>query len=46
MLRKIGNVAEEASRAILSWTNIKEWGKIKLVCRVESGGIAAGGAPN
>ena len=29
MLRKIGNVAEEASRAIWSWSNIKEWGKKK-----------------
>ena len=29
LLRKIGNVAEEASRAIWSWSNIKEWGKKK-----------------
>ena len=29
LLRMIGNVAEEASRAIWSWSNIKEWGKMK-----------------
>ena len=27
LLSKIGSVAEEASRAIWSWSNIKEWGK-------------------
>ena len=27
LLRKIGDVAEEASRAIWSWSNVKEWGK-------------------
>ena len=27
LLGKIGNAAEEASRAIWSWSNIKEWSK-------------------
>ena len=27
LLRKIGDVTEEASRAIWSWSNVKEWGK-------------------
>ena len=27
ILRKVGDVAEEASRAIWRWSSIKEWGK-------------------